>query len=89
MDIHRNSETANNILRYSMVTHPEIYQKKKHYKQTQQASSYDDYTSQKIKALEIIYDIIPLNLHCQYKALASLQRNQEVIKLNWRGESQK
>ena len=42
-----------------------------------------------IKALEILYDLIPLNLYCQYESLASLQRNQDVIKLNWRGESQK
>ena len=42
-----------------------------------------------IKALEILYDIIPQNLHCQYEALASLEQNQEVIKLKWRGESQK
>ena len=32
---------------------------------------------------------MPLNLYCQYESLASLQRNQEVIKLTWKGESQK
>ena len=42
-----------------------------------------------IKALEILYDLMPLNLYCQYESLASLQRNQEVIKLTWKGESQK
>ena len=42
-----------------------------------------------IKALEVLYDLIPSHMYCQYEAIASSQRNQDVIKLTWRGESDK
>ena len=40
-----------------------------------------------IKALEIIYDLIPLHLFCQQEALASMHRNSEVTNLKWLGQS--
>ena len=42
-----------------------------------------------IKALQVLYDLIPLHMYCQYEAIASLQWNQDVIKLTWREESDK
>ena len=42
-----------------------------------------------IKALGVLYDLIPLHLYCQYEAKASTQQNQDIIKLTWKGERDK
>jgi ribonuclease HI len=42
-----------------------------------------------IKAMEIIYDLMPLHLYIQHEAIASIIRNMKCLKLTWEGENSK
>ena len=45
--------------------------------------------STRVKTMEILYDLIPLHLFIQKKAIASLSRNRHCMILDWSGKNPK